>query len=185
MRDVELQAMEPTGRGQWSGNLFTQQFMDTSSLQEFFEAEKIESTTTWTDAKNAIEMYVDANGIEPLGFPIKNAESQYLIPLLLTYLKKVGRFIYRRKAVHIVTEELLNHLDSPAPEVRGIVLLDGFSAARPFRLEPKMKIQPIGHHDLVELKPSEQEVINPVVLTTGIIRADVDVLAFQVGEDIH
>ena len=102
MRDVEVHVMEPTGPEHWSGRLFKHRLMDASSIQGFFESEELESTTAWADAKNAIEAYVEDSGILPIGFPIKDVESQYLTPLFTTYLTRVGRFVHRKRTADVV-----------------------------------------------------------------------------------
>jgi hypothetical protein len=125
------------------------QEIDTWRLHDF-ESNKLRKSSEWMNASDALKTYVDTNNIKPIGFQ-QDVEGLYLVPLFRLYLRTAGGFVYRRSAAERVVRELLDYLDSPAPEVRGLIVLEDFSSARAFQLEPNMQIRPISQDELIEL----------------------------------
>ncbi len=154
IRDVQVEVMEPTEPGHWLGARFMHQDVDTRRIYDF-EMTQLKTTTAWARAKEYIQIYVDKNKIHPIGFQLQDIETLYLLPLFRSYLEKVRRFAYRKREVDRIIRELINHLDMPAPEIKGIIILEDFSAARSFRLGPKMTIRPISRHELIQLGRSD------------------------------
>ncbi len=149
-RDVEIMVMEPSGPGGRSGKSFMHQEIDAERLRDF-ESNKLRKSSEWLNASDALKTYIDTNNIKPIGFAEQNIEWHYLIPLFRLYLRTAGGFVYRKSTAERVVRGLLDHLDSPAPEVRGLIVLEHFSPARAFQLEPNMKIRPISESELLEL----------------------------------
>jgi len=148
--DVEVMVMEPSEPDRWSSKRFVHQEIDTWRLHDF-ESNKLHKSIEWMNASNALQTYVDANNIRPIGFQVQDVEGLYLVPLFRLYLRTAGGFVYRKRAAEKVVRGLLDHLDSPAPEVRGLIVLEDLSSGRPFRLEPSMGIRPILQDELVTL----------------------------------
>lgn len=149
LRDVEIAVMEPTEPGHWSGESFTHKEIDISRLNEF-ESTMLHPSHEWENAKDAVCAYVDAYKIHSLSiWPISN--EAYLMQLCRAYVNKAGRFVYRKDVARKIIEDLLDHLDCPEPEIKGLIILEDFSAYRPFKLEPKMEIHPISQANLIEL----------------------------------
>ena len=149
LRDVEIAVMEPTGPGHWGGKTFIHHEIDISRLHEF-ETTTLHVSPEWEHVKETVQSYVDEKHIQPTGIFPANVEA-YQMQLFRAYLKKVGRFVYRKNFAENIIEELLFHLDSPEPEVRGLIILEDFSADQPFKLMPNMEIRPISLEDLTEL----------------------------------
>ena len=150
LRDVEIYVMEPLRPGNWSSKRFTHQEIDIPRLHTF-ESTTLRNTYEWENAKDAVQAYVDENNIQPIIMASSNIEGYYLIPLFRDYVRLAGRFVYRKRIAIKIIENLLSHLDSPAPEVRGFIILEDFSAHRPFKLGSNMEIRPIAHGELIEL----------------------------------
>lgn len=153
-RDVEVRVMEATGAGSWTEKRLLHRDIDIGSLNDF-ESTKLKSTGSLVDVVNAIKSYLDVHNIEPIGpqfqDPKAYIETQYVIPLFRSYIREIGRFAYRKKVVGELVKELLDFLDSPAPDFTGLVVLEGFRAERAFRLDENMEIHPISREELVEL----------------------------------
>ena len=71
LRDVEIDVMEPTEPGRWRSKPFIHQEIDISRLYEF-ESTVLHASPEWENAKEAVQAYVDANKIEPIGFSFPN-----------------------------------------------------------------------------------------------------------------
>ena len=105
----------------------------------------------WVNASNTLETYINKHNIEPSGFTMHDVPSLYLAPLFRLYLRAARGFVYHRSIAERVIGELLNHLGSPAPEVRGLIILEDLSSPRPFQLESNVQIRPISKDELIEL----------------------------------
>lgn len=149
-RDVEVMVMEPTEPGRWSGKQFTHQEIDDWRLYDF-TSDKLSKSNEWIKANNTLKTYVNKHNIEPIGFITHDVGSLYLAPLFTLYLRATRGFVYHRSAAERVVGELLNHLGSPAPEVRGLIILEDFSSPRPFQLESNVQIHPISRDELIAL----------------------------------
>ena len=149
LRDVDISVMEPTGPGRWSSRPFTHSEIDTSRLYEF-ESTTLHSSYEWENAKVAVQAYVDEYIIQPLSFMLPNIDA-YLMQLFRAYVRKAGRLVYRKNFAEKIIKDLLCHLGSSAPDVKGLIILEGFSASRPFKLASKMEIRPISLENLTEL----------------------------------
>ncbi len=149
-RDVEVMVMEPSEPGRWTGKRFMHQEVDDWRLYDF-TSNKLSKSNEWVKASNTLETYVNKHNIKPIGFMMHDVGSLYLVPLFRLYLRATRGFVYHRSAAERVVGELLNHLSSPAPEVRGLIILEDFSSPRPFRLESNMQIRPILKDELVAL----------------------------------
>jgi len=152
--DVEVRVMEPTGPGRWLEKRFTYRDMDTVSIYDF-ESIKLKPMDSFTNAVSAIKSYIDVHDIQPIGPQFQGTEAyietQYITPLFRSYLKEIGHFAYRKRVIDKLIKELLDFLDSPAPDFAGLVVLDGFTASRAFQLDPNIEIHPISQDELIEL----------------------------------
>ena len=152
--DVEVQVMEPTGPGSWSGRRFTYRDMDTVSLHDFEES-KLKPMDSFTNAVSAIKSYLDVQDIQPIGPQFQDTEAyvetQYITPLFRSYIKEIGHFAYRKRVIDKLIKELLDFLDSPAPDFAGLVVLEGFTADQAFQLDQNIEIHSISQDELIEL----------------------------------
>lgn len=147
---IHSQVMEPSGPGSHSGKE-----MVYSELNMYEIWNRIDSTVkdsgAWTKAKDSVQLYIDVHNIKPTGFWPHDLESQYLVPLLRTYLEDMGAFAYNHQRVRKAINAMLRHLDSREVEVVGLIVLEGFEAVRSFCLEPKLLVHPIEERELLTL----------------------------------
>jgi len=116
-----------------------------------FTSDKLSKSNEWVNASKTLETYTNKHNIKPTGFVPHDVGGLYLAPLFRLYLRAARGFVYRRSIAERVVGELLNHLGSPAPEVRGLIILEDFSSPRPFRLESNAQIRPISRDELITL----------------------------------
>ena len=144
---VHSWVMEPSGPGSHVGK---ELMYDELNMYVTWDriSTKLLSSESWAVAKDNLQRYIDVHKIEPSGIWPHDVVSQYLVPLLRTYLEETGSFIYRRQHAAKTINSMLRYLDSPEVEVSGLIVLEGFEAERQFRLEPKLLVRLIEESEL-------------------------------------
>ncbi len=149
-RDVEVEVMELDKPGHWSGKKFMHQEIDDWRMYDFISNE-LSKSNEWVNASKTLEAYTKKHNVEPVGFFMHDVGSLYLAPLFRLYLRATRGFVYHRSVAERIVGELLNNLSTPSPEVKGLIILEGFSSPRPFQLESTVHIHPISRDELIEL----------------------------------
>jgi hypothetical protein len=149
-RTIHSWVMEPSGPGSHAGKELVHDELNMYAIWDRISSQVL-SSESWVAAKDSLQQYIDVHKIEPSGIWPHDVESQYLMPLLRTYLEETGSFIYRRQHAAKTINSMLRHLDSPEVEVSGLIVLEGFEAERPFCLEPKLLVRLIEQSELLML----------------------------------
>lgn len=120
---------------------------------EIWELLNLESDTllTYNAAAASIDAYIAVNRIEASGFAGHDIDNHYLRPLLQLYLIRKDASIFNQSAAKSAVLEMVRHLDTPYVEITSLVILEGFSANRSFRLDPTITVRPITEDELMVL----------------------------------
>jgi hypothetical protein len=141
--------MEPSGKGKYTGKeCFLEEF-NTDAIWQNIE-NTITNSEIWQEAKKSIKTFIDAYNIKPLGFP-HDEQHAFLVPLLHSYLNETRLVTYDKGKAKKVTDQLITHLNSPGVNYVGLVVLENFSADKPFKLENDITIRPINKNDFKQL----------------------------------
>ncbi len=149
-RSISFTFMAPSGPGRHVGRTFRAREID---WQAIWESLNLESDTlpAYNAAAASIDTYIAVNRIEASGFVTHDIDNHYLRPLLQLYLTRKGAAIFNQSTAKSVVFEMVRHLDTSYVEITSLVILEGFSANRSFRLDPAITVRPITEDELMVL----------------------------------
>ena len=149
-RTFTSQFMEPSGSGNYTGKQVSSTELDITALWRQISG-AMKGTDGWEQASTSVQQYIDVHGIKPSGFWHHNVGAHFLLPVLERYLVEVDSLSYRRVPANKAIRALLRHLDSDDVEVTGLIVLEGFTSDRPFRIERNIDIHGIQEAELLAL----------------------------------
>jgi hypothetical protein len=152
---AHVHVMEPTSPGTFSGRQISFTEIDSAKIRNEIGS-NVESLQSWRDSAAAIQGYLlrhyrTMENLWPHDIP-----THYLWPLICSYIRVAGGFAYDAGNAGKVIKKLQRHLTSKVVPIIGLVVLEGFSAAKPFQLEKGVTVRPIHDTDLQQLGRQDQ-----------------------------
>ena len=133
--------------GKWQGEEGISLDTDWPTLAPFVD-EQLKMTSEWQEAERCFIEYVDRKEIEPASLWQHDINMLYLRPLLRTFIGNAKQFRYNASRASRLIKNLHEHLQDSAPKTEAWIVLQGFSADRPFALTPDITIAPIQEEEL-------------------------------------
>ena len=149
-RTITSQVLEPSGSGNYTGKHVSGIELDRTALWNQISGD-MKGTSSWEQARKSVQEYIDVHRIKPTGFWLHSVDTHFLLPVVERYVVETDSLSYRRVPGDKAIRALLRHLDSEDVEVTGLIVLRGFSAECPFRIERNIDIHPIHEAELLAL----------------------------------